>query len=86
MLADNKLFELILRRHPHIGEKIRALWGSSQCDTFMNDLLNDTRDSARKGFSEEVALALFRLMQEHEEEFPDKPVEERDIWNANNKI
>ena len=85
MLADNELFKLIHERHPHIGEQIKALWGKSQCNTFMNDLFNDTRSAARKGFTEEVALALFRLMQEHEKEFPEKLVEVSDIWSVNNK-
>lgn len=85
MLADNEQFKLINERHPHIGEQIKTLWGKSRCNTFMNDLFNDTRGAARKGFTEEVALALFRLMQEHEKEYPDKPVKVSDVWSVNDK-
>ncbi len=86
MLADNEQFKIINERHPHIGTQIKALWGQSQCNVFMNDLFNDTRGAARKGFTEEVALALFKLMQEHEKEHPDKLVEVKDIWSTNNKL
>jgi hypothetical protein len=48
--------------------------------------MNDTRDGARQGFPEDVALALFKLLQKHEREFPQyvKPVGE--IWSQNNRI
>lgn len=86
MLADNPQFKLVNDCHPHIGEKLKALWGTNKCNTYLNDLFDDSRDPPRKGFSPEVASALFKLMSEHEKAYPDAVAASSDIWSMHNKL
>jgi hypothetical protein len=85
VLSKNQHFKLIYERYPHIGERIKLMWGERECNVYMSELFNDTRGATRQGFPVEIASALFKLMQEHEYRFPGKRVVVHDIWNLNNK-
>ncbi len=52
---------------PQIGEKLERHWGSKEFISYMHELLHDSRDGARKGFPNEVLLALHRLSIENEQ-------------------
>jgi len=49
-------------------------------------LINDKRDGRRQGFPEDVMVALFRLMQEHDKQFPQFVLKITDIWSLTNKM
>ena len=85
-LANNENYQIIARRIPRIAQRLDALWGHEAFPAYLGELMNDTRGGARQGFPEDVAIALFRLLQQHEKEFPQyvKPVGE--IWSMNNRI
>jgi hypothetical protein len=85
-LANNEDYQVVARRIPRIAQRLDALWGHEAFPAFLGELMNDTRDGARQGFPDDVALALFKLLQKHEREFPQyvKPVGE--IWSQNNRI
>ncbi len=86
MLADNAEFILVNSRFPRIGQQILANWGRSSFCEYVNELLNDKRDGRRQGFPEEIMLALFRLMQQHDREFPQYVLKVTDIWTLANKM
>jgi hypothetical protein len=86
MLATNNEFNCINSRFPRIGQKILATWGSAAFCEYTNELMNDKRDGRRQGFPEEIVLALFRLMQEHDKQFPQFVLKITDIWSLTNKM
>ena len=53
-------------RHPHILERIAQLWGTSQIDQYLQELLLDTRGD-RQGFAPEVMSDLMYLHGLHVE-------------------
>lgn len=58
-----------LLRYPHLDAILNS-WGSLGCRDALMALLNDTRSGQRKGFPAGDALTVFRLLQEHDERFP----------------
>jgi exonuclease VII large subunit len=40
-----------LETMPHIVERLRGLWGTRECQAYLQYLLRDTRDETRRGFS-----------------------------------
>lgn len=86
VLAANKEFTSINSRFPRIGQKILVTWGSSAFCEYANELMNDKRDGHRQGFPEDVVIALFRLMQEHDKQFPQFVLKITDIWSLTNKM
>jgi len=86
ILADNAEFKLVNSRFPRIGQRILATWGHSTFCDYVNELMNDKRDGRRQGFPEEIMLALFRLMQQHDKEFPQFVLKITDIWTLTNKM
>ena len=70
MIRKNKDFQLVNKQFPHIGTKIFFLWSTDAFNSYLNDILTDTRDGERQGFPVEVVMALFRLQQEHDGLFP----------------
>lgn len=86
VLAQNAEFKLINTRFPRIGQRILATWGQASFCEYVNELMNDKRDGRRQGFPEEIMLALFRLMQEHDKQFPQFVLKITDIWSLTNKI
>lgn len=82
-LRENGSFKAIDARFPHIGRHLGAYWGQAKFSEYVNDLLNNTRNGQRHGFPEEVALALWKLMQQHDREYPEFQVRLVDIWALN---
>ena len=83
-LVGNEHLDEVNRHFPHIGRQLRVLWGGQDFSEYVNRLLTDTRGGTRQGFPSEVALALFKLIQEHDREFPEHAIEIQDIWSLNN--
>ena len=54
---------------PHL-RRIEENWGTLACRQHLMALMNDTRNGERKGFPPEHALTIFRLMMEHDADFP----------------
>lgn len=85
MLTQDPKFSLINERFPHIGHKIEKLWGQTECNAYLTELFTDTRGTTRQGFPPDVASALFKLWQDHEDSFPGERIIVQDIWSLNNK-
>ena len=66
-------------RHPHILERIAQLWGTSTIDSYLQDLLLDTRGD-RQGFAPEVMSDLMFLQGLHIEGKETAPA--GDVWGA----
>ncbi|MDY0012894.1 MAG: hypothetical protein RBS40_08395 [Rhodocyclaceae bacterium] len=58
-----------LERYPHLSTCL-ASWGTLACRRVLMGLMNDTRNGQRKGFPAQDALTVFRLLQEHDNKFP----------------
>ena len=86
IFAENAEFMLVNSRFPRIGKQILATWGRSSFCDYVNELMNDKRDGRRQGFPEDVMMALFRLMQQHDKQFPQYVLKITDIWTLTNKI
>lgn len=71
MITENKHFKIVQEAAPHIAKKIAFLWGEPEFNKFMSELMKDSRNGTRQGFSIEVSSALFQLMMEHDIQFPD---------------
>jgi hypothetical protein len=82
MIENNKHFKLINESFPHIGEQLESLWGHTELYGFIDDLLKDTRDGKRKGFSLDILIALENLDSEHDQEFPQlaRKIQRGDAW------
>lgn len=85
-INDNSDFQLVNARFPHIGEKIALLWGHKEFHNYMKHLMHDTREGTRKGFPHDIAKALFRLSNLHDNRFPMAKNNPRDIWSTNGRI
>jgi hypothetical protein len=83
-LVDSAELNEVNQRFPHIGRQLLALWGGRDFSVYVNQLMTDTRGGTRQGFPSEVALALFKLIQEHDRAFPEHAIEVQDIWSLNN--
>jgi hypothetical protein len=57
-------------RYPHIKDRIQLTWGTAQCHRCLIELLNDTRDGERKGFSRLDSKVIFALLDDHDKKFP----------------
>lgn len=55
---------LIIEKYPRIGERILLLWGSSELQNYLNNLILDERGD-RQGFPPTVASAILRIYAEH---------------------
>ena len=86
VLAQNAEFICINAKFPRIGQRILATWGSANFCEYTNELMNDKREGHRQGFPEDVVVALFRLMQEHDKQFPQFVLKITDIWSLTNKM
>jgi hypothetical protein len=76
-LIANEIY-LIRVRHPNIGQKIAALWGTVKMQDYLNSIIFDDR-GGRHGFPETTASALFKIQEAHKILFP--PGKEKDIWD-----
>ena len=84
-LEQTPYFQTINARFPRIARRLVATWGHAAFGEYINDLLNDNR-AGRQGFPEEIMLALFKLSEEHDKEFPQFVLKITDIWSLTNKI
>ena len=84
-LEESPYFQTINARFPRIARRLVATWGHVAFGEYINDLLNDNR-AGRQGFPEEIMLALFKLSEEHDKEFPQYVLNITDIWSLANKI
>ncbi|MDP3540195.1 MAG: hypothetical protein Q8S26_15985 [Azonexus sp.] len=80
---DNEHFKTINARFPRIGRQLQAKWGRPAFSEYVHDLLNDSR-TGRQGFPEEAMLALFKLMEVHDKEYPQYVKKITDIWTLGN--
>ena len=48
---------------PHLVERICLLWGNAECEPYLNGLLLDSRDGARRGLPWEAAQDLMFLAE-----------------------
>jgi hypothetical protein len=78
-------FRIILDAYPAIAEKIKLFWGEQEFTDLVHDLINDTRDGARKGFSFEVSAALITLQHWHDHHFPKHAQRTRKEWSLNGR-
>ena len=60
----------LLPHFERIHVRIVALWGSKDCREYRNTLLTDTRNGTRSGFPPHIAKELFRLLHNHDIEYP----------------
>ena len=70
MIEDSQNYQLVNAAFPHIGRKIKLLWGYPEFVTMMLQLQTDTRGGKRKGFPGDVLFALMHLEEKHDIEFP----------------
>ena len=58
--------------YPRIVEKIVALWGNSELDSYLNELMLDRRGD-RQGFPPAVLMEIFALSNRHRALKPNRP-------------
>ncbi|MBL6751224.1 MAG: hypothetical protein ISP90_11910 [Nevskia sp.] len=81
-LASNEHFRIVSSRFPHIGRRLLELWDTPGCAPYLQDLLCDTRDGTRHGFPAEVGVALFQLLQVHDQLHTAAASGAGDAWSA----
>ena len=82
VLTDNEHFKTVNAQYQRIGRQLVELWGGPEVSGFINKLLQDTRGGMRQGFPPDVAAALFKLMQKHDQDFPKHALKIGDIWTG----
>lgn len=63
MLTENTHFKIIHNAFPRIGDKLQTLWGNPEFGHYMNTLLRDTRDGARRAFRSTCFLLWMRWLK-----------------------
>lgn len=61
--------ETIRQFSERIAGSIEFTWGYNECETYMNNLINDSREGSRLGFPPDVGYAIMQLLRQHQEEF-----------------
>jgi len=79
--ASNEHIKLITDQYPRVGEQLLSKWGTAAFPSYVNSLMNDSRGGTRAGFSESAATALFRLLMQHDNVFPEFELKVNDIWS-----
>lgn len=64
-LRGNAHFLVVYGFAPRIGRKLVEFWSLPVCDTYLHELLWDTRDGTRRGFPAKVGTALMQLATIH---------------------
>lgn len=77
VLQDDPDFILLRSRFPHIAKKLEIVWSDPDFGLVINGLLNDTRGGTRQGFPVDIASAMFRLLNTHNDMYPPKPNPDR---------
>jgi hypothetical protein len=57
-------------RYPHLKDKIQLTWGTKECRRVLNELIGDSRDGHRQGFSNLDSKIIFAMLAEHDRKFP----------------
>jgi hypothetical protein len=70
MQTDNPDFQLVSNAFPMFGANIRRQWGTKEFVTYMKELIRDARMGASTGFPQDVLIALMRLSDLHDKEYP----------------
>lgn len=70
MIDDNEHFRVIAKSYPKIAAELRALWGTSGFNPYLEDLEQDKSVDHRAGFPEAVLMALIALGDLHDTKFP----------------
>jgi hypothetical protein len=70
VISKNIDFQRINKKFPHIGTKIFYLWTTDGLSPYLNDVLTNRRGGERQGFPADIAMAIFRLQQEHDSLYP----------------
>lgn len=81
MIDDNVDFMVVNSAFPHIGKKLKFLWGNFEFNTYIGELIYDTRGGTRAGFSKDVIKSLFSLSLAHELEYPQFIPKQTNVWN-----
>ena len=76
-------FKLVSEEYPRIGAALKLMWGTRECYTYLNNLMFDTRENTRQGFSKEVGSAIGKLQTKHNEDFPEFVRDANDVWTSN---
>jgi len=82
MIRETIYFQCVNARFPRIGRILFDLWSTEGFSPYVNRLMHDSRDGERQGFPNDVAVALFKLMQQHDEEYPQHALSVTDIWTS----
>lgn len=61
--------ETIREFSPRISGSIEFTWGYKECEEYMNNLINDSREGNRQGFPVKVGYAIMNLLRQHQNEF-----------------
>lgn len=80
-LIDDINFKLIETRYPKIGKSLILLCGYAEFVVYTNNLLNDTNNGQRVGFSNDIVTALLALQAQHDREFPEFVNDPGDVWS-----
>ncbi len=68
---------VVVEHFPHIGQKIKLGWGSTELQKYLNSIIFDERGT-RRGFPVHVASALLRIHHHHGKLLP----EDASGWNG----
>lgn len=81
-LNEDRDFQLIQQEYGRIARMLELLWGSDMFNEYLDNILNDTRDGQRQGFSKPILEALFGLQLAHQRVFPqfNKPFDPTEGW------
>ena len=81
-LNNDSDFLTVYDRHPHISEKISFVWGYDVFYIYLKNLLSDTRNGKRQGFSPDILFALLSLSSKHDVEYPELVLKPKDFWET----
>ena len=59
------------RAYPHVGKRIRGLWGSDECREYMVGLIVERERPQRDGFPFEIIELLHGILVAHDDAFPE---------------
>lgn len=79
-------FLVIQTGFPHVGARIIQTWGSSAFHEYADSLFKDNRGGQRRGFPKEIVLAIFRLVELHDKDYPDLIRSGADVWSVDHKV
>lgn len=81
-IRDDRDYQFLEKEYGRIARMLALLWGSDMFKEYVNNILNDTRDGTRLGFSKPVYEALSRLLLVHDRYFPQfvKPADPTAGW------